>query len=168
MRRIWLVFTVAVALILGSLGVASAQERTAPTDTTSQDNTTATDSSAPNSSSNKLVLKKIKPQNGATEVSRDTTVKATFNEDLDKSTVRNNFSLKDTDTGNLVDASISVNGNVATLTPKQSLKRGDHYKAVLDSGLRSKSGDKLQSVDSSGANFDRSNHRASWTFRVQT
>jgi hypothetical protein len=168
LRRIGLVFTVAVALILGSLGVASAQDSTTPTDTTTQDNTTAADSTGQNSSANKLVLKKIKPQNGATGVSRDTTVKATFNEDLDKSTVRNNFSLKDTDTGNLVDATITVNGNVATLTPKQGLKRGDHYKAILDSGLRSKSGDRLQSVDSSGANFDRSNHRASWTFRVQT
>jgi len=168
MRRIKLVLAVAVATAatLGFLGVASAKDN-ATTGTTAPDNTVATEST-PQASSNDLVLEEIKPPNGATDVAKDTSVKATFNKNLDASTVRNNFSLKDTDTDKTVNASITVDGDVAKLNPNQNLKSGDHYKAKLSGGLRSKSGDKLKSVNGSGADFDSSTRKATWTFTVES
>ena len=150
MRRIWLVFVVAVALTLGSLGVASAQDNTAQ---------------APSTTANRFVLTDIKPNNGETGVSRGTNVTATFNRVLDPSTVRQNFTLRDLNTGKRVHATITVNGKTATLNPNDSLKRGDTYEATLDRGIRSRSGDRLDGVDGSGATF--SGGQAAWRFTVR-
>jgi Bacterial Ig-like domain len=152
LKRVQLVFAVvvAIALTLGSLGVASAQE------TTAQDGLSA--------AAKRFVLTDIKPNNGDTGVSSSTVVRATFNRTLDASSVRRNFTLTDLSTGKEVSATVDVNGETARLKPKSDLKRGDRYEAILASGVRSKSGDRLDSVDGSGADFNGG--EATWRFRV--
>ncbi len=153
MKRAQLVFAVVVAIVLtlGYLGVASAQE------TTAQENISA--------AAKRFVLTDIKPSNGDTSnVSSSTVVRATFNRTLDASSVRRNFTLTDLSTGKKVSATVDVNGETARLKPKSDLKRGNRYEATLASGVRSKSGDRLDSVDGSGADFSGS--EATWRFRV--
>ena len=179
MRRIWLVLAVAIVLAAtpGFLGVASAQETTTAKGGTTSKESTATKDSTVQADSSQLILQKIKPANGATNVARDTDVRATFNEKLDPATVNStNFQLKDTDTNTVVPATVRVSNNnpdVAVLTPDQNLKRGDHYKVTITggaSGVLSRSGDRLKGVDGSGADFHSNQNppTATWTFKVQT
>jgi Bacterial Ig-like domain len=163
MRRIWLVLAVAVAIatVLGSVGVASAQETTTG-DTTTGDTTTQ---------SNKFTLTDVHPNGGDSSVGPSTKVTATFNKNLRASTINdssNNFRLRDLNTGHFVGANITVKDGVATLNPKNRLKSGHLYKAIIDAGsdgVRSQSGDTLQRVTAKNVHF--SGGSASWKFRVR-
>jgi hypothetical protein len=158
MRRIWLVLAMAVAIaaVLGSVGMASAQ------DTTTGDTTTQ---------ANKFTLTDVHPNGGDSSVGPDTKVTATFNKDLRASTINdtsNNFRLKDLTTGNFVGADITVKDGVAVLNPNHRLKSGHLYKAIIDAGsdgVRSQSGDTLQRVTANNVHF--SGGSASWKFRVR-
>jgi hypothetical protein len=158
MRRIWLVLAMAVAIaaVLGSVGMASAQ------DTTTGDTTTQ---------ATKFTLTDVHPNGGDSSVGPDTKVTATFNKDLRASTINdtsNNFRLKDLTTGNFVGADITVKDGVAVLNPNHRLKSGHLYKAIIDAGsdgVRSQSGDTLQRVTANNVHF--SGGSASWKFRVR-
>jgi hypothetical protein len=168
MRRTWLVLAAAVAIaaILGSVGVASAQEGT-----TTKDSSVQAVSPLANGG---LRITNVSPQGGATGVSKNTTVRATFNQTLDPTTIEspsNNFKLKDKVTSAIVPATVVVSSNdpnTAKLRPTSPLSAHHSYKAVIvagTSGVKSDDGDELTSVNTSkGINFDGT--QAEWSFKV--
>ena len=168
MRRTWLILAAAVAIaaILGSVGVASAQEGT----TTTKDSTVQGPGPLVNGG---LRLTDVVPRGGATGVPKDQTVKATFNKALDPATVNNTtFRLKDKQTGTFVDATVSVSNNnpkVARLSPTTNLTHGDSYKAIIEggaTGVLATDGSQLSSVNTSqGIHFDGT--QAYWSFKVK-
>jgi hypothetical protein len=77
------------------------------------------------------------PTDGATNVSRATTVQATFNEAMAAASIgATTFTLFDTTAGAAVPASVSYNGatNVATLTPTTQLAASDQFTATVKGG----------------------------------
>jgi hypothetical protein len=177
MRRTWVVLAVAVAMaaILGSVGVAVAKEGT----TAPKEGTTAPKDSAVKGpgilANGGLRLTNVSPQGGATGVSTTTTVRATFNKPLDPATIEspsNNFKLKDKATNAIVPATVEVSSNdpnSAKLKPTSPLSANHSYKAIIvagNSGVTSTTGDELTSVNTSkGIKFNGT--QAEWSFKVQ-
>jgi hypothetical protein len=177
MRRTWVVLAVAVAMaaILGSVGVAVAKERT----TAPKEGTTAPKDSAVKGpgilANGGLRLTNVSPQGGATGVSTTTTVRATFNKPLDPATIEspsNNFKLKDKATNAIVPATVEVSSNdpnSAKLKPTSPLSANHSYKAIIvagNSGVTSTTGDELTSVNTSkGIKFNGT--QAEWSFKVK-
>jgi hypothetical protein len=177
MMRTWVVLAVAVAMaaILGSVGVAVAKERT----TAPKEGTTAPKDSAVkgpgNLANGGLRLTNVSPQGGATGVSKTTTVRATFNKPLDPATIEspsNNFKLKDKATNAIVPATVEVSSNdpnSAKLKPTSPLSANHSYKAIIvagNSGVTSTTGDELTSVNTSkGIKFNGT--QAEWSFKVK-
>jgi hypothetical protein len=78
----------------------------------------------------------VVPANGATGISINPTVTATFSEAMDPSTIGSStFGLRDS-SGNLVSATISYNSSprVATLTPSAALANSTQYTATITGG----------------------------------
>lgn len=184
MRRTWVVLAVAVAMaaILGSVGVAVAKEgTTAPKEgtTASKEGTKAPKDSAVKGpgilANGGLRLTNVSPQGGATGVSTTTTVRATFNKPLDPATIEspsNNFKLKDKATNAIVPATVVVSSNdpnSAKLKPTSPLSANHSYKTIIvagNSGVTSTTGDELTSVNTSkGIKFNGT--QAEWSFKVQ-
>jgi hypothetical protein len=177
MRRTWVVLALAVAMaaILGSVGVAVAKERT----TAPKEGTTAPKDSAVKGpgilANGGLRLTNVSPQGGATGVSTTTTVRATFNKPLDPATIEspsNNFKLKDKATNAIVPATVVVSSNdpnSAKLKPTSPLSANHTYKASIEagnSGVTSTTGDELTSVNTSkGIKFNGT--QAEWSFKVK-
>jgi hypothetical protein len=177
MRRTWVVLAVAVAMaaILGSVGVAVAKEGT----TAPKEGTTAPKDSAVKGpgilANGGLRLTNVSPQGGATGVSTTTTVRATFNKPLDPATIEspsNNFKLKDKATNAIVPATVVVSSNdpnTAKLKPTSPLSANHSYKAIIvagNSGVTSTTGDELTSVNTSkGIKFNGT--QAEWSFKVK-
>ena len=176
MKRKCLVLTIAItiAAILGSVGVASAQNSTTTTDSTPPSTTGDV------TTASTFILTEVSPLANATGVSRGVNVRVGFNKNLDKATVNNNnFQLLDqTNGGTKVSAKLSVNNSPSTtvypsttsyaiLNPTNDLKSGHKYKVIVDAGsdgVLSNSGNKLKDVTAPNVSFDHG--RASWTFTV--
>jgi TRAP-type mannitol/chloroaromatic compound transport system substrate-binding protein len=84
------------------------------------------------------------PAAGATGVSPDTDVTATFSEAVQNVT-GTTFKLKNTATGTAVPATVSLdpNSTVGTLHPNSSLAAGTKYTATLTAGIQDLAGNKL-------------------------
>jgi hypothetical protein len=102
--------------------------------------TTATQAPAP------LTVSSHSPADGATSVSRSTTIRATFARAIDQSTLTSSsFTLRASD-GSLVGASLSYDAAslTATLTPQTALLAGaTTYTAALGSGIQANDGTPL-------------------------
>ena len=175
MRRIWLVFVaVTLAAILGSVGLASAQDSTTPADSTTPSTPGGPTTTAA------FTLTEAAPPANSTGIPKNTNVRAGFNKNLDKATVtQNNFQLLDqTNGGTKVSAKLSVDNSpsstwvpsttsYAILNPTNDLKSGHKYKVIVDAGsdgVLSTSGNTLKDVTAPNVSF--TNGRASWTFTV--
>lgn len=89
------------------------------------------------------VVSSVTPASGATDVARNTTVTATFNEDVLGTSVDNtSFTLS---AANSVGGSVSFDGlnNIATFTPDSDLAVMTNYTATLTSSITDLSGDSL-------------------------
>ena len=85
------------------------------------------------------------PADTANGVPLDTSISASFNMVMDKSTVNSNtFTLKD-DTNSDISGMITLVGGNATLKPSADLKARTKYTAKISKDLKSITGDSLES-----------------------
>jgi hypothetical protein len=85
------------------------------------------------------------PDDTATQVSPDSSISASFNVLMDKSTINSKtFTLKDNNNA-VVDATISLEGGNAILKPASPLNHGSKYTAKITKDVKSISGEPLGS-----------------------
>ncbi|HEY3273776.1 MAG TPA: Ig-like domain-containing protein [Methanocella sp.] len=99
---------------------------------------------------NDIRVTAISPSNGASGVSRATTVTATFDRDMNSDSVKACFKVFD-NLNNSVAGAVVYSGRTATFTPSQPLTNGEHYTAQLN-GVTDDNGGTLSTY--------------SWGFRV--
>ena len=95
----------------------------------------------------------VSPTNGATNVSLNTAVTATFSKDMDPNTLGpTTFKLTDAATGTAISATVSYDAATkkATLTPSQPLSASKRYKATVTTGAKDMSGNALDQKPKKG------------------
>ncbi|HLO56783.1 MAG TPA: Ig-like domain-containing protein [Saprospiraceae bacterium] len=83
------------------------------------------------------------PINNATEVPLNKTISATFNVNMDPTTINNNtFTLKNGTT--LIDGTVTYSGTTASFNPTENLIAGVTYTAAITNAVRSQTGTPMQ------------------------
>ncbi len=96
------------------------------------------------SSDSAPTISSVSPSDGATDVSIDTTITATFNEDMDDTTITTStFTVSDGT--NHVNGTVSYTAGTATFTPDNHLDEGGNYTATITTDVKNQSGDALDS-----------------------
>lgn len=83
----------------------------------------------------------VEPENGQQHVRPDTTIRVTFNQPMDRVSVRERFSLIDEDDRSAVSGTHTWQDNTLIFTPARSLTPGARYTVRIGGGTRSAHGD---------------------------